>query len=46
VLDELDRARIDVEHLSIHSPDLDDVFFAVTGHPTTGHPADEKVLQP
>ncbi len=35
VLDELDRARIDVEHLSIHSPDLDDVFFAVTGHPAT-----------
>jgi ABC-2 type transport system ATP-binding protein len=35
VLDELDDARIDVEHLSIHSPDLDDVFFAVTGHATT-----------
>jgi ABC-2 type transport system ATP-binding protein len=35
VLDELDHARIDVEHLSIHSPDLDDVFFAVTGHPAT-----------
>jgi ABC-2 type transport system ATP-binding protein len=35
VLDELDRARIDVEDLSIHSPDLDDVFFAVTGHPAT-----------
>ncbi len=35
VLDELDHARIDVEHLSIHSPDLDDVFFAVTGRATT-----------
>jgi ABC-2 type transport system ATP-binding protein len=35
VLDELDRARLDVEHLSIHTPDLDDVFFAVTGR-TTG----------
>jgi ABC-2 type transport system ATP-binding protein len=33
VLNELDAARVDVEHLSIHSPDLDDVFFAVTGHP-------------
>ena len=32
VLNELDDARIDVEHLSIHTPDLDDVFFAVTGH--------------
>ena len=34
VLDELDDARITVEHLSIHMPDLDDVFFAVTGHAT------------
>jgi ABC-2 type transport system ATP-binding protein len=33
VLDELDRAGVDVENLSIHTPDLDDVFFAVTGHP-------------
>ncbi|HEX5290561.1 MAG TPA: ATP-binding cassette domain-containing protein [Streptosporangiaceae bacterium] len=32
VLNELDTARIAVEHLSIHTPDLDDVFFAVTGH--------------
>jgi ABC-2 type transport system ATP-binding protein len=24
---------VDVEHFSIHSPDLDDVFFAVTGRP-------------
>lgn len=35
VLDELDGARIDIEHLTIHTPDLDDVFFAVTGHPTS-----------
>ncbi len=34
VLAQLDRAGIAVEELSIHSPDLDDVFFAVTGHPT------------
>jgi len=34
VLDQLDHARIDVENLSIHTPDLDDVFFAVTGHTT------------
>jgi len=25
---------VEVEQLSIHTPDLDDVFFAVTGHPT------------
>jgi ABC-2 type transport system ATP-binding protein len=31
LLDELHRARIEVERLSIHTPDLDDVFFAVTG---------------
>jgi len=36
VLNELDDARIDVENLSVHSPDLDDVFFAVTGHAATG----------
>jgi ABC-2 type transport system ATP-binding protein len=34
LLAHLDDARIEVEHLSIHTPDLDDVFFAVTGHPT------------
>jgi ABC-2 type transport system ATP-binding protein len=34
LLAELDDARIGVEELSIHSPDLDDVFFAVTGQPT------------
>ncbi len=34
VLSVLDEANIEVEQLSIHTPDLDDVFFAVTGHPT------------
>jgi ABC-2 type transport system ATP-binding protein len=34
LLEQLDDARIEVEHLSIHTADLDDVFFAVTGHPT------------
>jgi ABC-2 type transport system ATP-binding protein len=33
VLRELDRADVDVVDLSIHTPDLDDVFFALTGHP-------------
>lgn len=33
LLDRLDDAQIEAEHLSIHAPDLDDVFFAVTGHP-------------
>lgn len=35
LLDRLHDARIEVEHLSIHTPDLDDVFFAVTGHLST-----------
>jgi ABC-2 type transport system ATP-binding protein len=34
LLDQLHGAGIDVERLSIHIPDLDDVFFAVTGHVT------------
>jgi ABC-2 type transport system ATP-binding protein len=29
----LDSADVEIEHLSLHTPDLDDVFFAVTGHP-------------
>src|SRR5262249_17012184 len=35
LLDRLDYAAIDVGSLSIHTPDLDDVFFALTGHPST-----------
>jgi ABC-2 type transport system ATP-binding protein len=31
LLDQLHDARIDVSGLAIHTPDLDDVFFAVTG---------------
>ena len=34
VLDQLDHASVDVQSLVIHTPDLDDVFFAVTGQPT------------
>jgi len=38
LLDRLDGASIDssidVEELSVHTPDLDDVFFALTGRPT------------
>jgi ABC-2 type transport system ATP-binding protein len=31
LLDRLDDAQIEAEHLSVYTPDLDDVFFAVTG---------------
>jgi len=33
VLDNLDLAGIDAEALSVHTPDLDDVFLALTGRP-------------
>ncbi len=35
VLDRLDHAAIEVDGLSVHTPDLDDVFFALTGHTDT-----------
>src|SRR5436309_10775074 len=35
LLDRLDDQSIDVNDLSIHTPDLDDVFFAITSHPDT-----------
>ncbi|MBB5959242.1 ABC-2 type transport system ATP-binding protein [Saccharothrix tamanrassetensis] len=34
LLDELDRAAIEPDGLTVHTPDLDDVFFALTGRPT------------
>ncbi len=38
LLDELHEAHIAVERLSIHTPDLDDVFLAVTGsHVASSH---------
>ncbi|GAB3826918.1 ATP-binding cassette domain-containing protein [Kribbella italica] len=38
LLARIDDASLEVDELTVHTPDLDDVFFAVTGHPT-----DEKV---
>jgi len=32
LLGELDRASIEVDSISLHTPDLDDVFLALTGH--------------
>ena len=40
VLDRLDDESIVVNDLSIHTPDLDDVFFALTGH--TDHTKTQK----
>ena len=33
MLDGLDQAGIEVDGLTLHTPDLDDVFLALTGHP-------------
>jgi ABC-2 type transport system ATP-binding protein len=33
LLDQLDGASVEVDSLSVHLPDLDDVFLALTGHP-------------
>jgi ABC-2 type transport system ATP-binding protein len=35
VLDRLGEHSIEAEDVSVHAPDLDDVFFALTGHATT-----------
>jgi ABC-2 type transport system ATP-binding protein len=35
LLNELDEQSIDVEEFSVHTPDLDDVFLALTGHAST-----------
>jgi ABC-2 type transport system ATP-binding protein len=44
LLERLDDGRVEVEDLSIHTPDLDDVFFAVTGRSTV-EPTPEEALQ-
>jgi ABC-2 type transport system ATP-binding protein len=41
LLDQLDNAAVTAERLSIHTPDLDDVFFAFTSQPDS-----EKASQP
>ncbi|MCP2169202.1 ATP-binding cassette domain-containing protein [Goodfellowiella coeruleoviolacea] len=35
LLDRLDRAQLTVDELQVRAPDLDDVFFALTGNPVT-----------
>ena len=35
LLDQLEQENIEVDALSVHTPDLDDVYFALTGHPAT-----------
>ncbi len=42
MLDRLDDQKISVEGLSVHTPDLDDVFFALTGQLDVGNHDTEK----
>ncbi|WP_329459182.1 ATP-binding cassette domain-containing protein [Streptomyces sp. NBC_01497] len=37
VLDALDAAGVEADELTVHTPDLDDVFFALTGDATVPH---------
>jgi ABC-2 type transport system ATP-binding protein len=37
LLNRLDSASVEVGELSVHTPDLDDVFLALTGQPDAGH---------
>ncbi len=41
LLDRLDDAHVRVDDLAIRTPDLDDVFLALTGRPTPADPAEE-----
>jgi ABC-2 type transport system ATP-binding protein len=43
LLGQLDRAALPGALVSVHTPDLDDVFFAVTGHAATPDPAPTEV---
>jgi ABC-2 type transport system ATP-binding protein len=43
LLGRMDDASLEVDELTVHTPDLDDVFFAVTGQPTAHENTDEKV---
>jgi|SRR5215211_1973323 len=43
VLDRLDRAAVEVSELSIHTPDLDDVFLTLTGQPADDRNNDKEM---
>ncbi|WP_442814667.1 ATP-binding cassette domain-containing protein [Streptomyces sp. NBC_01198] len=41
VLERLDSGGIEADELTVHTPDLDDVFFALTGGNVQNHPKEE-----
>jgi ABC-2 type transport system ATP-binding protein len=40
-MDRLEARRVEPRNLTIHTPDLDDVFFALTGHEAAAEPPKE-----
>ncbi len=46
LIDKLDVAAVAVTKLSIHTPDLDDVFFAFTGQSDSRNPDPQKAVTP
>jgi ABC-2 type transport system ATP-binding protein len=46
LIDKLDVGGVTVTNLSIHTPDLDDVFFAFTGESDSRSPDQQKATQP
>jgi ABC-2 type transport system ATP-binding protein len=46
LLDRLGNASIEVSELSVHTPDLDDVFLALTGHQTPANVAKDQEKVP
>jgi len=45
LLGELDGLSIDAEELTVHTPDLDDVFLALTGQPNTGQASTKEIAR-
>ena len=43
LLDRLDSAGVEADELTVHTPDLDDVFFALTAAATVPHQTEENV---
>ncbi|WP_328718464.1 ATP-binding cassette domain-containing protein [Streptomyces sp. NBC_00247] len=46
ILDRLDTAGVEADELTVHTPDLDDVFFALTDTTRVPHQADQQAPQP
>ncbi|MFD6427101.1 ABC transporter, partial [Streptomyces sp. NPDC060198] len=45
ILDRLDTAGVEADELTVHTPDLDDVFFALTDSTRVPHQADQQTPQ-